>query len=78
MSGGCLGAGTGTGSCPAPPFRAAEEEIEHSDGCPDYAPCCSEYGYCQTSVIYSMINLKIVRSIMFFFLTGLMVSWRFP
>ena len=38
--------GTGEGSCKAPPFRA--ETVAWPDGCPDYAPCCSEYGYCQT------------------------------
>ena len=36
--------GTGEGSCKAPPFRA--ETVAWPDGCPDYAPCCSEYGYC--------------------------------
>merc|ERR1719445_2757358 len=44
--GGCLGAGTGAGSCPAAPFRAPEEEIDHKSGCPQHAECCTEYGYC--------------------------------
>merc|ERR1719270_2673698 len=43
---GCLGAGTGAGSCPAAPFRALTEEIDHKSGCPGYAECCTEYGYC--------------------------------
>merc|ERR1712106_1058548 len=46
VSGGCLGAGIGAGSCPAPPFRAPTEEIDHMDGCPAWAECCTEYGYC--------------------------------
>ena len=37
-------AGTGEGSCKAPPYRA--ETVAWPEGCPDYAPCCSEYGYC--------------------------------
>ena len=43
---GLLGAGTGPGSCAAPPFRAGSG-VMWGDGCPDFAPCCSEYGYCQ-------------------------------
>ena len=42
------GAGEGLGSCPAPPFRAAAESLAWPEGCPDWAPCCSEYGFCQT------------------------------
>ena len=37
-------AGTGEGSCKAPPYRA--ETVAWPEGCPDHAPCCSEYGYC--------------------------------
>ena len=43
---GLLGAGTGQGSCAAPPFRATS--VNWPNGCPEFAPCCSEYGYCQT------------------------------
>jgi len=46
ISCGCLGAGTGAGSCPSPPFRADPSQIEHREGCPQYAECCTEYGYC--------------------------------
>merc|ERR1711962_1344307 len=42
---GLLGAGTGEGSCAAAPFRALA--VKWPLGCPDSAPCCSEYGYCQ-------------------------------
>merc|ERR1711971_963169 len=40
-----LGAGSGTGSCRAFPFRAAEVDW---DVCPPQLPCCNEYGYCRT------------------------------
>merc|ERR1712212_626322 len=43
--GGLLGAGTGGGSCAAPPFRSSS--VQWPLGCPDSAPCCSEFGYCQ-------------------------------
>ena len=43
-----LGAGLGLGSCPAPPFRTDPADLAWPDGCPDWASCCSEYGYCQT------------------------------
>lgn len=43
--GGLLGAGTGEGSCAAAPFRAYE--VKWPYGCPSFAPCCSEYGYCR-------------------------------
>ena len=49
--GGCLGAGTGAGSCPAAPFRAAEADLDHKSGCPEFAECCTEYGYCHPKVI---------------------------
>ena len=42
---GLLGAGKGEGSCAAPPFRAYE--VQWAYGCPSFAPCCSEYGYCR-------------------------------
>ena len=41
---GLLGAGTGQGSCSAPPFRSSL--VQWAGGCPVFAPCCSEYGYC--------------------------------
>merc|ERR1719278_659613 len=43
-----LGSGRGLGSCPAPPFRTDPADLAWPDSCPDFAPCCSEYGYCQT------------------------------
>merc|ERR1712222_107535 len=44
-NGGLLGAGTGGGSCAAAPFRSSS--VQWPLGCPDSAPCCSEFGYCQ-------------------------------
>merc|ERR1712110_374591 len=41
---GLLGAGTGHGSCPAFPNRS--DDIDHVGGCPRYAECCTEFGYC--------------------------------
>merc|ERR1711970_1298915 len=43
---GLLGAGTGGGSCRAAPYRAVA--VQWGSGCPQTAPCCSEYGYCRT------------------------------
>merc|ERR1719474_2584259 len=43
--GGLLGAGTGGGSCAAAPFRSIS--LQWPLGCPESAPCCSEFGYCQ-------------------------------
>ena len=45
---GLLGAGEGEGSCAAPPFRA--RYVKWSGGCPGFAPCCTEYGYCRPLV----------------------------
>ena len=45
---GLLGAGQGEGSCAAPPFRAPY--VKWSGGCPGFAPCCTEYGYCRPLV----------------------------
>merc|ERR1712198_342535 len=42
---GLLGAGTGGGSCAAAPFRSSS--VQWPLGCPESAPCCSEFGYCQ-------------------------------
>ena len=58
--GGCLGAGTGAGSCPAAPFRALEEEIDHKSGCPGYAECCTEYGYCHPKVrAFRIVKMRL-------------------
>merc|ERR1711962_1245378 len=43
--GGLLGAGTGGGSCAAAPVRSTS--LQWPLGCPESAPCCSEFGYCQ-------------------------------
>merc|ERR1719187_184424 len=43
---GLLGAGYGAGSCAAAPFRSLA--VDHAQGCPAYAECCSEYGYCHS------------------------------
>ena len=45
---GLLGAGEGEGSCAAPPFRAHYVKWPH--GCPAFAPCCTEYGFCRPLV----------------------------
>ena len=45
---GLLGAGEGEGSCAAPPFRA--HYVKWTQGCPAFAPCCSEYGFCRPLV----------------------------
>merc|ERR1712241_10271 len=42
--GGLLGAGTGHGNCPAFPYRSSD--LDHVGGCPGYAQCCTEFGYC--------------------------------
>merc|ERR1711936_183842 len=42
---GLLGAGAGDGSCGAVPYRAVT--VQWVAGCPEYASCCSEYGYCR-------------------------------
>ena len=43
---GLLGAGQGDGSCAAPPFRADTADLAWPGGCPAWASCCTEYGYC--------------------------------
>jgi len=50
-----LGAGTGTGSCRAFPFRAAEVDW---DVCPPDLPCCNEYGYCRSREEWSLQNFR--------------------
>ena len=47
-AGGLLGAGEGEGSCAAAPFRA--HHVQWTYGCPAFAPCCSEFGYCRPLV----------------------------
>jgi len=42
---GLLGAGSGEGSCAAPPFRVTA--VKWAGGCPAYASCCTEFGYCR-------------------------------
>ena len=43
-----LGAGRGRGSCAAPPFRSTE--VHWRFGCPPFASCCTELGYCRSQV----------------------------
>merc|ERR1712233_214772 len=43
---GLLGAGHGAGSCAAFPNRTPTADLDHVAGCPRYAECCSEFGYC--------------------------------
>merc|ERR1711971_584659 len=50
-----LGAGSGTGSCRAFPFRAAEVDW---DVCPPQLPCCNEYGYCRTREEWGLQNFR--------------------
>merc|ERR1711990_1271474 len=50
-----LGAGTGTGSCRAFPFRAAEVDW---DVCPPDLPCCNEYGYCRSREEWGLQNFR--------------------
>lgn len=40
-----LGSATGLGSCAAPPYRATK--VHWVYGCPPFASCCSEFGYCR-------------------------------
>ena len=58
VSGGLLGAGEGEGSCAAPPFRA--HYVKWTHGCPGFAPCCSEYGYCRPLVRFLIIQISLV------------------
>merc|ERR1739848_510051 len=53
---GLLGAGTGEGSCAAAPFRAAA--IKWPLGCPSFAPCCTEYGYCRKAEEWATGNFR--------------------
>merc|ERR1711997_80915 len=56
VSGGLLGAGYGTGSCAAYPFRSYE--VHHSYGCPAFASCCSEFGYCRPQEEWEYGNFR--------------------
>ena len=56
-----LGAGQGQGSCAARPFRA--REVSWTGGCPDWAPCCSEYGYCRPRVSSVRSEMTIIISV---------------
>lgn len=58
VSGGLLGAGEGEGSCAAPPFRA--HYVKWTHGCPGFAPCCSEYGYCRPLVRFLNFQISLV------------------
>ena len=53
---GLLGAGHGHGSCRAAPFRS--DDLDHVGGCPRYAQCCTEYGYCHPRVRSEIINYQ--------------------
>ena len=55
---GLLGAGEGEGSCAAPPFRA--RYVKWSGGCPGFAPCCTEYGYCRPLVRWGIQHHSIL------------------
>ena len=44
-----LGAGSGPGSCFAPPYRVAN--VEFPAGCPPDLSCCNEFGYCRSEVL---------------------------
>ena len=62
---GLLGAGTGDGSCAASPYRAAEAELAWPEGCPEWAACCTEYGYCHprvsslVDIIYFVLYIEL-------------------
>ena len=64
---GLLGAGTGDGSCAASPYRAAEAELAWPEGCPEWAACCTEYGYCHPRVS-SLVDTRIFKSRYYFVL----------
>merc|ERR1719285_1177724 len=53
---GLLGAGTGEGSCAAAPFRAVA--VKWPLGCPSFAPCCTEYGYCRKAEEWATGNFR--------------------
>ena len=62
---GLLGAGSGDGSCAASPFRTSEAELAWPEGCPAWASCCTEYGYCHplvSDIMYIMIDIMVIMS----------------
>ena len=42
------GAGSGPASCAAPPYRS--REVHWKFGCPPFASCCTEFGFCRPQV----------------------------
>ena len=36
--------------------RADESEIDHMGGCPSFAECCTEYGYCHPRVCLDLTS----------------------
>lgn len=71
---GLLGAGTGDGSCAASPYRAAEAELAWPEGCPEWAACCTEYGYCHPRVS-SLVD--IIYFVLYIELTYLPTDYAF-
>merc|ERR1711962_1621767 len=55
---GLLGAGHGAGSCAAFPNRTPSYELDHIAGCPRYAECCSEFGYCHSRDSWESGNFR--------------------
>ena len=47
-----LGSATGLGSCASPPYRATK--VHWVYGCPPFASCCSEFGYCRAQVSWNV------------------------
>ena len=74
----CLGAGRGSGSCPAPPFRAPPSEVQHLHGCPPWAQCCTEYGFCHSKVLVCFCFNLYFTGYRRFFNTNvfLLTSWQ--
>ena len=58
-----LGAGSGLGSCTAPPFRSSE--VHWRFGCPPFASCCTEFGYCRSQVInnHQIVKFKLIMKV---------------
>ena len=48
-------------------YRTPKKELDHADGCPAWAECCTEYGFCHPKVFSLQMNrgtmmaLKITR-----------------
>ena len=64
-----LGAGTGEGSCPAPPYRA--RSVYWTDGCPVSRECCTEFGFCMSSVRPDLYVYNILSECLYFRMTGI-------